>query len=180
MPPSQSKSCVDITLTSPSLSLISNWSVMSDPGNSDHFPVITTLKNRYVGKNTAAYPVRKWKLDKADWPRYQTEIIKSVQSHKDLTYEDLANIINSAAEQAIPHKTNNQRQLPSPRKKYKVTPCWWNDECESLVQQRRQSLLYYKTNFSTKSFLETKRISAAVKKRLREIKKVHSLPFAPA
>lgn len=170
-PPSQGKSCVDITLASPSLALISEWSVASDPGNSDHFPVITSLKNNYAGENTSAYPVRKWKLSKADWFRYQTEITKSVQSHKDLTYDDLVNIINSAAEHSIPYKTNNQRQSPNPRKKCKVTPCWWDEECESLVRQRRQALLYYKSNFSTESFLEVKRISAAVKKRLREIKK---------
>lgn len=100
-PPNQNRSAVDLTLVTSNIATYFSWEVINDCGNSDHFPIICSSNNSLHFSYTIPYKRRIFK--KAKWEIYYDFI----NSHLDITsyinYDLLENIINDAAEMAIPY-----------------------------------------------------------------------------
>ena len=70
-------SCIDLTITSPSIAACFEWSVSDDLHGSDHFPIFLTLLSNCFDKSRR----QKWLIKKADWSLFQ----ESLFFHDDLT-----------------------------------------------------------------------------------------------
>ena len=123
----QTFSCIDLSLCSPTLRLDIHWSVLSNFTSSDHFPILLSPTN-YV---SIPNPPR-WCFDKADWSTFTSLSTLSLppshfaQTSDMLTYFTIS--VLSAALTAIPRTT---RSFSS-----KCVP-WWNMDCNKAYRQKR-------------------------------------------
>lgn len=165
--PNSSLSAVDLTIVSSALAINSNWKVISDCGNSDHYPTILQLNlsnNLYLKKAFVnSYCVRN--CSKADWHLYQHKIAVQL-IEKDSTildYNDLSFIMNRAADDAIPlKKCGSYHKIGNP---------WWDEECFQWVQDRKRAINVFNNVPTLTNFINAKRCIAVTRKKLRSKKK---------
>ena len=98
--PSGQTSALDLSLTSPQLSILFKWSVHDDPLGSDHFPVWLQFQNSPV---LGSRP-RKWNMAKADWNGFQTMLEESLprQTETTMSAEQFSSMLLDCAEKCIP------------------------------------------------------------------------------
>ena len=123
-----SYTCIDLSISSPSLFPCLSWKVLENPFGSDHFPI---LVESLVSFPTLLKRMPRWRLDKADWELFSSSAtlnaaLFSVLSPDDATAYVTEKIIQ-AAEQSIPRSSQT---LPRKRKP------WWNEDCSSTLQQQ--------------------------------------------
>ena len=122
---------IDITLASPNIAPISDWSVSDQNLGSDHFVIEIEISGITTEKTTKA----RWKFDKANWRQYhdlcKEHINEHTKSENINTFNDkLTDTIIQIAEETIP-KTKGG-------KSNKATP-WWNDECNNAKKDRESA-----------------------------------------
>lgn len=157
----QSFSCLDLSLCSPSLRLDFSWLVLDQTPSSDHFPILLSPTNYVPLPN----PPR-WRFDRADWGTFTSlsHIPFSPSAFSSTT--DLLNVFSvsvlSAALTAIPRTARSHTS--------KCVP-WWNSDCTRALRVKRAAWRSYRfrrhSSDSMPSFISFKRASARLKRIIR-------------
>ena len=120
---------LDLLICYPTLLLDYEWKVHDDLCGSDHCPIF--LNNIASGVEE---PNEKTKLNKADWPSFkalcESKINETISKAK-YPIVNFITILYEIAEKTIPK--------PSKKTKKKKKP-WFNDDCKTSIQKRRQAL----------------------------------------
>ncbi|KAG5882475.1 hypothetical protein JTB14_004602 [Gonioctena quinquepunctata] len=99
-----------------------------------------------------------WNLKKANWSQYQTTL-----ETKDppVYYHQLIDAINEAATISIPKNSTvrHSQHIPKP---------WWNSECDSAVNNRKEAYIRFKLNPNQENLLEYKKQDATAKKTFKQ------------
>ena len=125
---------LDLSICYPTLLLDYEWKVHDDLCGSDHFPIF--LNNIAPGVEE---PSEKWKLNKADWPSFkalcESEINETILKAKD-PIDNFTTILYKIAEKTIPKMSTKTKKKKKP---------WFNDDCKTYIQKRRQALRQFNT-----------------------------------
>ena len=125
---------LDLSICYPTLLLDYEWKVHDDLCGSDHFPIF--LNNIAPGVEE---PSKKWKLNKADWPSFKAlcepEINETILKAKD-PIDNFTTILQKIAEKTIPKTSTKTKKKKKP---------WFNDDCKTSIQKRRQALRQFNT-----------------------------------
>ena len=123
------RSAIDLVVSSPQLVTWFQFTVDSDPGFSDHFPIVLHL----TFSQTLLPPPRVpcWSLKNADWDGFRKAVEIETDEMVENDISDLLCIISKAASDNI-QVTKSQRQRPA-------TP-WWTPECAHAVAKRKRAL----------------------------------------
>ena len=125
---------LDLSICYPTLLLDYEWKVHDDLSGSDHFPIF--LKNIATGVEE---PSEKWKLNKADWLSFkalcESEINETILKAKD-PIDNFTTILYEIAEKTIPKTSTKTKKKKKP---------WFNDDCKTSIQKRRQALRQFNT-----------------------------------
>ena len=125
---------LDLSICYPTLLLDYEWKVHDDLCGSDHFPIF--LNNIASGIEE---PSEKWKLNKADWPSFKAlcelEINETILKAKD-PIDQFTTILYEIAEKKIPKTSTKTKKKKKP---------WFNDDCKTSIQKRRQALRQFNT-----------------------------------
>ena len=125
---------LDLSICYPTLLLDYEWKVHDDLCGSDHFPIF--LNNIAPGVEE---PSEKWKLNKADWPSFkalcESEINETILKAKD-PIDNFTTILYKIAEKTIPKTSTKTKKKKKP---------WFNDDCKTSIQKRRQALRQFNT-----------------------------------
>ena len=125
---------LDLSICYPTLLLDYEWKVHDDLCGSDHFPIF--LNNIAPGVEE---PSEKWKLNKADWPSFkalcESEINETILKAKD-PIDNFTTILYKIAEKTIPKMSTKTKKKKRP---------WFNDDCKTYIQKRRQALRQFNT-----------------------------------
>ncbi|KAJ8965108.1 hypothetical protein NQ314_004332 [Rhamnusium bicolor] len=164
--PNIAKSCVDISIASPNIAAQVQWDVTTENLGSDHFTILMTLNNHSIN-NTVIYPVRKWRLDTADWQLFTNTLESSFinvpkNNGIEQKLEYFTDSLNSACQISM------KRSKPFTPKKSKKA-IWWDNECDLMVEKRKEILRKYKLQSTEINYIECKKIMAQAK-RLFKIK----------
>ncbi|CAH1963612.1 unnamed protein product [Acanthoscelides obtectus] len=162
-------SAIDLTFSSPNLAIQCTWYTLGDTMGSDHFPIIIEIERKISRSDTDFYgPKLKWNLKKANWNLYNhTAYIffnnNQTQIHNtESKYHHLIEGINAAADKAI------AKYKISKCNKKNILPPWWDNECENVVNSRRDQLRAYKNQSTMENYLRCKQEMAKAKKTLKE------------
>jgi len=160
-------SCLDLCITSSSLSGINTETSRGPDIASDHFPMITTF-----GLQIEKLDLRvrcRWQLNKANW-REWTNIMNEADTcdeygpgDAEMNNRVLIEKINKASKETIPRtsgKVNSHRYTP-----------WWDIECSRAVAERRRAKGKLFGNPSTSNLIEYKRKEAIAKRTILKKKK---------
>lgn len=160
----QSFSCLDLSLCSPSLSLRLHWSVLDQFPFSDHFPILLSPTSYTPLPN----PPR-WCFQRADWPSFTSlsnipQDPSTFSTASDMLTYFSASIL-SAAFITIPRTT---RPFTS-----KCVP-WWNPDCAKALRRKRAAWSSYRCKRNTPgqltAFIAFKRASAQLKRVIKTSK----------
>lgn len=155
-------SAIDLTMVSVDLSGLLEWNVMDDTMGSNHFAIKISSEAISV-KSIFKNQIRKWKINQANWGKFQTEMKKlTEQSYQkehinNHSYEFFIRNLNHASEHSIP-KVKQFNANSTFRKP------WWNEECEKLLKDRKLKLNIYKSSLSLEDFLEYTKSDSNFKK----------------
>lgn len=161
-----SETAIDLTLCSPVLTPVLQWTVAESPGDSDHCPIVISLAG---AQQTPSNPSARWNVGRADWDTYQssdawrhlpdTDTINTIESG--LLLADLYKRINDASSQSIP------QYKPS---KYYPKP-WWSKELKNSKIERERLYQKYRRNRTMENLLRWKKWRAEHKQKIRLSKK---------
>lgn len=166
-PPGENPSAPDITLCSSCLRVNSQWEVISDPGGSDHFPLMTSLCFFPLSSppSHSRFSSRRFNTAQADWFRFQEVIDNNIRNNRPNSILEFRDLVVEAAEFCIPLRRPFQPSSPTYRKS------WWNDDLSLAVKRRSDAFRAYLRNPSMEHFLSAKSIQSAVKAKIRKAKR---------
>ena len=160
--PNLNKSVVDLTICSLSLATGTTYEVLSDCGNSDHFPILLKYGLEFA---SLSHFGGKRCFKRANWEEYHDKVLLIIPEEGFSNYNDFRDKVNFVADQTIPkYKSNN---------KFKTSVPWWDDDCSSGLARRRLFINNYKFNPNLDNFLRTKKVMAETR-RLFQTKKRQS------
>lgn len=153
-------SAIDLTIASPSLSLMLDWRVLPEPYFSDHYPISISLSTQFEPFKTPS----KFNTKKADWSKYQSSFVIPQQADEaniDKSVDSLTKSVIQAAETSIPMTSNKmKRKVP-----------WWNDSCQKALKEKKKALKRF-NRYPTIDKLEYFKIKrASARKVIQEAKK---------
>nr|WP_160869998.1 reverse transcriptase domain-containing protein [Pantoea sp. Taur] len=155
-------SAIDLSLCSPSLFQIIDWTVLPDPYSSDHFPLQLKLSNIFDNDNRKP----RWIFEKADWSLFSALANPPPTSASNLSVENgckaITEAILLAAESSIP-KTKG-----FPKKTY--VP-WFSKDCKEAIKSRRKSFNKFRKNMNIANFIEYKKERSKCRRTLNSSKK---------
>lgn len=169
--PSHNHSAVDLTIVDGHLAIKSQWSVLQDSGNSDHFPtrLVIDIQNNHNFIQTFSTPYKQRNYDRADWSVYHDRVLVQILlSEEEVDYDSLVGMMDGAAEECIPYKNSGcfgGRDNP-----------WWDQECSEWVKRRKRALGIFSAYPTMENFIQAKKEIALARKHLR--KKKNLLFFA--
>nr|CAI5843233.1 unnamed protein product [Callosobruchus analis] len=161
-------SAVDLSLASADIAISCVWDTLDDVMGSDHYPIITEIENKKPYTSEDIHPKTKWILKKANWPVYKDTAFRffdTATAHNqpvETKYDILVEGINVAASKAIP--VNKIIKIGA----RKILPPWWDEECESAVNNRKDKLRTYKAQSTMANYIKCKEEIARTKKILKE------------
>lgn len=128
---SKKTSSVDLTPTTPNISLKCDWTP-TDTLGSDHMALLTTIHLTAETTTLNVKPI--WNLKKADWKAYELDTLlwdDTLISHKDVNTftTSISSFIITSAEKFIPTFTPKPRPITI-----------WNDDCTTATKTRRNAL----------------------------------------
>ncbi|XP_072400922.1 uncharacterized protein [Diabrotica undecimpunctata] len=159
-PPNSTKSAVDLTLIASGLIALAHWQTLDRTLGSDHY-IISIMLNIDV-PSFVVYPTRKWKLEKANWELFHSTLEMEL---KNVVYSETCNEMAFNLNKAI--NTSSKASIPQNvpfSLKHRQKSIWWDDECNTQIQLKKNALKKYKTAFTLNTFLEYKKIEATTKK----------------
>ena len=157
----QSFSCLDLSLCSPSLQLDFTWTVLDQFLSSDHFPILLSPTTYVPLPN----PPR-WRFDRADWGTFTSLSHISLPPSTFSSTSELLTFFTvstlSAALAAIPRTTRSYNS--------KCVP-WWNPDCAKALRAKRAAWRTYRYSrnsmYQMPTFISFKRASALLKRTIR-------------
>jgi len=160
-PATGTTSALDLTFSTPALSLNYKWTPLEDLHGSDHFPILLT-PNTPCPDNKLPY----WKLTKANWNSFKKQCSNLLQESTSFNTQDpilfFTNTLISIANNTIP-KTSTKNNKPNKP--------WINDDCKQAINERKSALRNLR-HHPTITNLETLRIKRAKARRtIRTAKK---------
>ena len=159
-------SILDLTLLTSNLTLLTDYSVLSDTMGSDHLP--TAIK---INQPTFYDPndIDKFNIRKADWDKFKATInlafnIPNQQISIEEKYKYFIDEITNAAELAIPKTKNKHKNLKVP---------YWNDKCEEAIKKRKKSLANSRKTKTIEDLIDYKKDKALAQKTIRSEQKAY-------
>ena len=149
------ESAIDLTLVSPEIAPLLDWSALSSPGGSDHCPIIITYFNNTSNGGTDDGTER-WNYKRADWDAFaEHKVWKTVPEETELMtteelMEDLYNRFYAAAKECIP-TYKKAKYFPKP---------WWTEELKQSKQKRERLYQKYRRNKTEQNLIAWKRARA--------------------
>jgi len=158
-----SKSHLDLTITSSNLAGLCNWEVMDDLCGSDHYVIKTSINENIQSENIH---VPRWNFKKADWKGFElfcdAQFMKfNVNNDIEQMVQSINDIIIKASEIYIP-KTKNSTKNPVP---------FWNDECDESIKERKKIRRKLEKSKNPRDYIEYKRKRAKVIRTIKDAKK---------
>ena len=128
---------IDLSLSSPNLSPLYEWTVHHENFTSDHFPIIIESHNPNIPKIPL---IPKYKIKKANWDLFRRILdIPNVSfSSPNDACDQLEKALKFAADASIP-KTEKR---PNP----KYNKYWWTDECNIALKNKKKAYNRYKNH----------------------------------
>ena len=161
-PTGGNNSAIDLSLTSPQLSSILEWTILDDTYGSDHVPIL--IKCKVNAGFTSSNDFKKWKINQANWNSYYTECLQEFSNINNCSYELFVEKLNNVSEKSIPLNNQNKNNISRGKP-------WWNQNCQNVVNKRKETYKKYKTNPNSTNLIEYKKIDALAKKTLKEAKR---------
>jgi len=159
-------SCIDLSLSSPSIAQRLEWEVLSEIYSSDHIPFKIKLSHRQA--NTKFSNKHRWNLKNPNWNLYTNlleEEINKIIDHNIIDVEEttltFTNHITNTAKMVI--GTTNETKKPR-------VP-WWNDKIKEAISNKNKALTNFKQNKTFENLIELKRLRAKSKFLIKTSKK---------
>ncbi|KAK9886682.1 hypothetical protein WA026_017602 [Henosepilachna vigintioctopunctata] len=165
-PPNTNKSAPDVTISSPEIALMLEWSVLLDPGNSDHFPIeirynnISSFSEHPANRN----PLKRYNLKSANWESFNTAIIEIMDTNEPESIKTFQEMIIKATNGTIKEKQNNKD-----KNKFKLF--WWDDNLQEDIKKRQLAFRKYLDFPSLENYILAKQYQAIAKRNIRCKKK---------
>ena len=163
-------SCIDLTITSPSIASKSQWSVHHSTLGSDHYPIQTILQlhstsSPDINSLPPPHPPR-WSFPKANWNLYK-EILSTLKL-EDIINNDVQELYDSfieriieAADASIPKTQNKKAYPPNP---------WWNTSCTIAIRERNRANRKFRKSLLMNDLIEYKKKKAQAQALIRKTK----------
>ena len=157
--PSGRTSVLDLTLCSPQLAQLFNWTVDDDPLGSDHFPIWLEYRD---GPVLESRPPR-WNFRKADWNDFNTRIETGLNSPGAAdSMESFTSLIVCAAEASIPKTSGCPKRPPVP---------WWTDECRDVIRARKRAYRAFDRHSTTENLIAFRKARALARRTIQDAKR---------
>ena len=156
--PSGQTSALDLSLVSPQLAHLFNWTVHDDPLGSDHFPVWIQFQD---SPDLGTRPQR-WNLRKADWAEFQAVLENSFLSRvetSEMSVEDFTSLVLNSADGCIPKTSGQPRRTPVP---------WWTEECGDAIRARKRALKKFDRRSTTENLIAFRKARAFARRTIKE------------
>ena len=157
------ESAIDLSICSPQICPLFEWSVDCDIRHSDHYPIQIKTTFR-LDSDTVSSFLPRWNLKRADWDRFQdicnVDHEQFNNPEQAITY--ITDTILSAANTSIPSTT------PSPRRK--LVP-WWSQEVAQAIARRKRAFRAYLRHRDDASLIMRNKERARCKRIIREAKR---------
>ena len=135
------------------------WEVHPDLLSSDHFPILIKLGVREL---YAHGPVR-WKVDKADWPKFRTSVsLPSVFHDSNSACRSVVTALMEACDGSVPRTSGIVSA--------KYCCYWWDDNCSSALGAAKRQLRLLNRNHNPANVAEYKHLDAIASRTLLEAK----------
>ena len=153
-------SVLDLSFASNSLANKCEWSVINSTLGSDHVPTFVDISEN-IDYNIDIS--KKWKLDKANWKKFQFLLDNTQNVHNDnidIYNENITAHIISSAEQAIPVSGIKAKIA------LKTAP-YWNEECSTAIYNRNKARNKYNKKNTLLNRIEYQRHKAIAQRTIR-------------
>ena len=176
--PNHKATAIDLSFVSPCLAHICKWSTWHDPLNSDHLPIIISLKNSCSSNiDQSEAPIPRFKYNLADWNKFQLnlininvdQILNSDQTLDEL-YSIFRNNIISSALDAIP-----QTKIKSHIKHHGNV--WWNKDCEKARAEKWATFKLYLKKPTQVNLINSKKAKNKANRVIEEAKRTYWSTF---
>lgn len=159
---SNSLSAIDLSISSPCLAPLVEWNVSIN--NTDHLPICIKFAERFTSNDT----YKKWKLLKANWPKYQSILSSETQlinpDNTNVTeVNDITKLILHAAQQSIPKTRGTETSI-------KKVP-WWNTEIENSIKDKKKAFNTFKKYPTQENMIQFKKLRAKARQLIVQGKK---------
>lgn len=168
-PDQNPNSVVDLTICSPGLAARMDWSTLYSTYGSDHFPILLSVLTQTLPVKQFC-PLLKHKTSKANWDDFLLYTDYGINSlpppsliDPQSSYVAYISVLINSANKAIPLKKSPKDMISSPP--------WWDSECSSMVNKRKEAELSYTLNMNRENFTKYQAISAQTKRLLSKKKK---------
>ena len=157
------ESAIDLSICSPQICNLFEWSVDCDIHHSDHYPIkIQTTFDSHSDSVTSF--LSRWNLRKADWTKFQQfcniEHEQFLSPEQGITF--LTNTILSAAKESVPST--------SPSTRRKAVP-WWSPEVARAIARRKRAFRSYLQNRDNAHLIIRNQERARCKRIIRQAKR---------
>ncbi|XP_078032735.1 uncharacterized protein LOC144467694 [Augochlora pura] len=162
-------STIYLSFCSTNIALNCECNTMSDLNDSDHFPILIKIHTNQPENHDE--PTPRWKLDYADWGKYQRLIETNILPLDTLTNSDQNNIENLIKQliSIMKHAADNSipKTAPNTNRKHNTVP-WWNKECETATKEAKHAFNRHKKHPTTENLIKFKKLRAIARKTIRQ------------
>lgn len=148
---------------------ICSFQIAQDSFSSDHLPILLDIA---IGISHSEANTYRLNTTKVNWTRFGTEIDRILEIGNGEKEETAPNVsYDTLLGKVVGTLLDCGACLPVPSKGgRKSQPLWWNDECDALIEGRRESLRNYLCSQTEENLINYRRISNSVKRSIRKIK----------
>ena len=156
------ESAIDLSICSPQIGVLFDWSVDGDIYHSDHYPI--KLQTTFSSANDSiGCSVPRWNFKKADWEKFKNFCnIEQEQLSPERAIAFLTDTILAAAEGSIP--------MTSPSSNHKRAP-WWSQEVGNAIARRKRSFRQYLRHKNNTFLVQRNKDRARCQKVVRQAKR---------
>ena len=167
---------LDLALRRVSISLLSDFNVLSDSWGSDHYPLLLNL----FDKNCPTVLKRQgYNFRKTDWSKYREEFDRLLEAN--IIANNNSSITYSADSMydSLLEYIENSKIISTPKtiqKKEKKYSPFWNEDCRNAISSRRKAEKHMKKHKANKELhIEFNKCKANVKKVIKCAKQTYWL-----
>lgn len=153
-----SESAIDLSLSSPNIANLFNWTVHDDLCGSDHHPILIEY-NRFIEINKRKI---KWKINKADWEKFKNISMSGDFENIENQNKYIVDTLIGQAKKCIPRTSGIYKRPPVP---------WWTNEIHEMIQKRKTLRKNLKTSYTVQKHIEYKKVNAKVRWLIKQSKK---------
>lgn len=163
-PPQIGNSAPDLSIVSLNLANKCSWTVLFDPAQSDHYPILIEINvgNKSIVTNLY-FTTKKFKTEKADWEGYNTKIENELEYSDCHNLDEFNKLLIHSAEEKFPTKKISYNN------KYRVI--WWDEELSNMIELRRDIIREYSNNPTQELYIKANNTRAKVKLIMKKKKK---------